>query len=389
MTTLEHSTAQQDEVDSMSAIFMDEFSLLSDGDPVFYSILLRAEYEDDTARESSSLLPADLALTIKYTPNYPDTLPIFGVGYTRTHASLHPIQERAIVKIAEDTAQTELGMPSIYQAVHAVKAFLEQGGLAQAGIALLSDDCLAHILQYLVTKKDDIDDVLLALPIFEQPAKMNVVWKQLCQCRWKDKWGYKQRWKNALEHSQQQHYNEAYWIEAYNKEEEDSSGRSLTCDELSALTFDMRQWFDFNLFRNQPDNMRDVLPSGLKNSLARDVVFASTGDIISERRSLRTYIWKSFRDAADIVQIRLPRMNSSIENFTFHRLENWGWELRGSDYVCRAVDDDGDIDKLWTDFTSCIVVQDKPEWVESHRAPYPYNYREVPNDEDLKMMLDW
>ena len=33
-------------------------------------------------------------------------------------------------------------------------------------------------------------------------------------------------------------------------------------------------------------------------------------------------------------------------------------------------------------------MQDKPEWVEQRRSPYPYYFREVPEDEDCKM-LPW
>lgn len=84
-----------------------------------------------------------------------------------------------------------------------MKEFLEGGGLSQAGLSLLSDDCLANILSYLATSKDEMDEICLALPIFaDNAAKTNIVWKQLCKLRWKEKWGFKKRWERSLQNFQ-------------------------------------------------------------------------------------------------------------------------------------------------------------------------------------------
>ncbi|KAL9179631.1 hypothetical protein ACHAXT_008921 [Thalassiosira profunda] len=61
----------------------------------------------------------------------------------------------------------------------AANEFIENGGLAQAGISMLSDDCLALILSYVVISKEDIAAVCAALPFFEAASKTNIVWKQL------------------------------------------------------------------------------------------------------------------------------------------------------------------------------------------------------------------
>jgi len=187
-------------------------------------------------------------------------------------------------------------------------------------------------------------------------------------------------------------------MEAYREEEKDAERSSLTRDDLYALTFDYRQWFSFGAFRNQPDNMRDVLPTGLRVSLARDVAFSTGGTIVSERDWLRRLAWEA--DANDgagsggaamvaAVKLKVAASGSSVEHLIVRRTRNWGWELRGADYVFRALDDDGDIEQIWEDLTMNIVVQERPKWVDAHRGPYPYDFREIPDDEDCKTMLDW
>ena len=404
--------AQKDEQDSMEAIFADDFSLLGQ-EPISYSIRLRPDLGaccdrlgissvDDVGAESSSTSsylspPDDLALVVTYPRDYPDAdTPIFSLAYDKSNGRmvLHDVQERALLKTASNTAQAELGMPSVYSCVHAVQNFLEKGGLDQAGVALLPDDCLAHILAYRASAKEDVDSLCTALPIFEGASKSNVVWRQLCRIRWEGKWGFEKRWEQALAKFQetQQNNNEQYWMEAYQKEELDSKRMSLPIEELCCLTFDFRQWFSFARFRNQQENMRDVLPTGLRESFAQ-AVFDRNGTISSERDWLRSrLVWKSNNDKS-ISQIRLKveSSGSSVEHFTVRRTNDWGWELWGGDYILRAVDrdNDEDLEKLWLDMTSNIIVDERPEWIQANRGPYPYNFREIPDDEDCKLMLDW
>eukprot|EP00571_Detonula_confervacea_P015978 CAMPEP_0172306770 /NCGR_PEP_ID=MMETSP1058-20130122/7772_1 /TAXON_ID=83371 /ORGANISM="Detonula confervacea, Strain CCMP 353" /LENGTH=397 /DNA_ID=CAMNT_0013018755 /DNA_START=62 /DNA_END=1255 /DNA_ORIENTATION=+ len=388
LATEEHANAQRDEIAAMTAIFLDDFTLLSH-DPISYSIQLRPDFGAIDQLEDGALRPPDdLALTVTYHPNYPDSTPIFGLVYDKNKVSLHHVQERALLRTVTTTAQAEIGMPSAYSCINAAQEFLEHGGLAQASVALLSDDCLAHILAYLATSKEEIDEVRVALPIFGTASKTNAVWKQLCRLRWREKWGFAKRWERALENFQTQ-YNQHFWMQSYHNEEEAAKMNFLTRDELSTMTFDYRQWFSFTLFHNQPQNMRDVLPTGLRDSLAKDVVFSSTGAMFSQRDWFRRLAWKSNNDDGAITQVslKLTSNGSLVEIFTVYRLLNWGWEIRGSDSILRAVDEEGDTN-LWKDYTTQIVVQDKPEWVEQHRSSYPYYFREIPDDEDCKA-LDW
>ena len=396
--------AQQDEMESMAAIFAEDFTLCSQ-EPMSYSIRLRkaelnefgasaafVEEHNYTVADASLRPPDDLKLKVTYSPTYPDSsIPIFDVVYDKTKITLHDVQEEAILKTVTSVAHSELGMPCVYSCICAAKEFLDSGGLSQAGLALLSDDCLANILSYVATSKDELDEICIALPIFaENAAKTNLLWKQLCKFRWRDKWGYEKRWERALQSFDVQS-DEHYWMQTYHNEEEDAKRNHLTPNELHEMTFDYRMWFSFRLLRRQPGNMRDVLPTALRKTVASDLVFGEMGNVRTDTPSFSDLIWKSDNDEI-ISQITIEGFgNRKCYPLTVARLPNWGWELRGDCFLIRAVDKEDDtVEKLWQDLTSKIIVQEKPEWIKETRngGQYPYNYREIPDDEDCKM-LPW
>ena len=393
---------QQDEMESMAAIFAEDFHLCSQ-EPISYSIHLKKAYEQYEFGASAAFVeehklmdeyrslryPDDLKLKVTYPPTYPDSsVPIFDIVYDKMKITLHDVQEEAILKTVRTIAYAELGMPCVYSCICAAKEFLDGGGLSQAGLALLSDDCLANVLAYLATSKDELDEICLALPIFtENAAKTNLLWKQLCKFRWKDKWGYEERWERALQSFEVQP-DEHYWMQKYHIEEEDAKRNHLTLNELYAMKFDMRLWFSFSLLRRQPQNMRDVMPTGLRQTVASNLVLTKTGDVTP----IRHFTW-THDDAEVITQITIKSLGDrKCYPLTVTRLPNWGWELRGTGYVCRAVDKDKaeDIDEIWEDLISTIIIQQKPDWVSLTRrgGQYPYSYREIPDDEDCKM-LPW
>lgn len=389
-------TAQQDEMKSMAAIFADDFASISQ---TSFSIKLCTSDEfgrDNIGRmQSLDILnrpPEDLALVVRYPPDYPDSsIPIFELSYDTSQYTLHELQIREIIKVVSDVATTEIDMPCVYSCVNAAKEFLISGGLSQAGLALLPDDSLTNILTYVATSKEVIDDVSLALPVFDNAAKNNDVWKHLCNIKWIEKWGFEDRWRRALELYEEQPH-EHYWMQRYEFEEEDAKRQYLTRDELCSMKFDRRIWFDAVSFRNQPDNMRDVMPTGLKRFLARDLVFSDNGDICSASSSSfnNWFIWQLLNEDTEgkITCIGLKHPNvDKIDKILISRMTNWGWEMRSSVGIWRAVDEKWDMEKPWEDLISNIIVQEKPEWIkDTRRAPYPYSFREIPDDEDCKML---
>ena len=136
--------------------------------------------------------------------------------------SLHDVQEQALMEAVTPADQAEVGMPSVYSCIYAACEFLENWGFGQAGISLLSDDCLAHILSFLATSRETIDEIIcVALPIFEAASKNEYSLEAAVLTRLGRKMGYIQKqWRHALSDSKKQ-YNQHFWMQAYNEEEED------------------------------------------------------------------------------------------------------------------------------------------------------------------------
>jgi len=386
---------QKEEMESMAAIFADDFTLLSSQEPISYSIHLKPDEFNNNNDTSFIRLPDELRLIVSYPSTYPDIdIPTFDILYDTTNITLHEIQVRAILKTVTTVARENLdvGMPCVYSCVQAAKEFLSSGGLDQAGLALLSDDNLACILSYLATTKEDIDEICTALPIVENTAKQNIVWKQLCQRRWKDKWGYKKRWERALENFNTDP-DEHYWMNAYNNEEQDAKRIYLPRDELCSLMFDWRKWFE-----RTPQN--GLLLTGLRRSL-RLSVFCESGGLRTYRHqdgviTESDWYWKTEDENIAYFTLETRRANAT-PSIDIHvlRLQNWGWEMRSKYFICRAIDEKGNVDEslgnldeLWEDLLANIIIQKKPEWVDTSRSQFEVHHREVPNDEDCKA-LEW
>ncbi|KAL3800213.1 hypothetical protein ACHAW5_001807 [Stephanodiscus triporus] len=394
----EYLIAQQDECSAMSVIFDEDFALLC-RDPISYSIALKRPSEGGVGVGVGC---DHLALAVSYHPAYPDVAPTFRLVVRddvrcATHPRpLHPVQERAVLDAAYG-AIARTGEPCVYGCVIAAQDFLDGGGLDGAGLALLSDDCLARVLTYLVATVRDVEIVCAALPVFRAASTTNAVWRPLCRRRWRGKWGFRGRWKRTTRDFRR-HDDRHYWMRAYEVEEADATRTAISRDELSSMTFDCRPWFSLRLLRNQPDNMRDVLPTGLRESVG-DVVFSKTGEVSANQLVFNESTWEGSNYISgddDGAITRLDWFTGGFiggGNYSVHRTANWGWELQGFSFVLRAVDDDVDgrgnhRDELWGDLTRSIIVQERPQWVRPGRY-HDYNYREIPDDEDYKSMLGW
>ena len=152
----------------MSVIFDEDFVLLS-WKPASYTIALHPEGSENFDQ---------LLLAVSYPPTYPDVAPTLTL-LSNGQQTLHPVQERAVLNAAYDVFTTP-GTPCVYGCVIAVLEFLNSGGLVQAGIAMLSDDCLARILSYLSTTVQDVENVCKAMPILREASTTNSVWRPLC-----------------------------------------------------------------------------------------------------------------------------------------------------------------------------------------------------------------
>ena len=84
---------------------------------------------------------------------------------------------------------------------------------------------------------------------------------------------------------------ERFWMKLYEAEERTARQTTIRAKELSHMKFDLRQRFSLRDFRNQPNNMRDLLPTGLWRSISRDVVFAEGGEMRSSQSWASTRKW--------------------------------------------------------------------------------------------------
>eukprot|EP00804_Cyclotella_cryptica_P020155 CCRYP_014918-RA/>CCRYP_014918-RA protein AED:0.02 eAED:0.02 QI:35/1/1/1/1/1/2/256/419 len=399
---------QRDESDSISAIFSEDFTMYSEIPSISYSINLRSAQLDDDNETENEFWPRDkgLALKVEYPSNYPEELPIFSVIYSQPKARLHKVQERALLNHLNSVAASEKGMPCILSCFYAARDFFDHLGLVLAGLSMLSDDCLACVLSYLASSKEDVDCVVTALPLFQGVYKTDIVWKELCCSRWKEKWGFRRRWEKALRdfHLQQQQQLETnqskyrnqsrsnsskrnsshqpyFWFDRYDFEERDSLRATITIDELCQCPYERRRWFG----HSDPLNirsMRNLLPTGL-TSPGNNCQFTFSGNILGYSHNNVTYSLDNSNPNIVIVS----SMNAR-EHLVVHRTSTWGWQMQNDDFVLRSVVEEGgkfaSPDQLWKDLTSIIVLQERPPDIQSRIM-----WREIPEDEDLKYFLSW
>jgi hypothetical protein len=85
--------------------------------------------------------------------------------------------------------------------------------------------------------------------------------------------------------------NQHYWMRAYEVEEADATRTAISRDELLLMTFNCHPWFLLRLLCNQPNNMRNVLPMGLRESI-NNVVFATTGVVPAKQCRFKEPMWR-------------------------------------------------------------------------------------------------
>lgn len=205
--------------------------------------------------------------------------------------------------------------------------------------------------------------------------------------------GFRRRWNIALDDFEQNvnqsnntknannSHRHFFWFSRYNFEENDSTRRAITRDELCLGPFEQRRWFS----HNDPLNVRsaqDVLPTGL-NQPGLDCQFTLSGDFLGYSDMEVKY---SFHRTNPTIVV-LSSMGSS-DSLNLLRTPNWGWQLNNNDFVMRQMDEVGDMfascDLLWKDMTSNLVMEERPPGVNSR-----FNWREIPNDEELQFSLPW
>jgi ribosome-binding ATPase len=126
--------AQQDEVEALSAIFPDEFELLSVkvGDqyitPIQYQIKL-------IPSEEGIWPPHELALHVTYPPNYPsNSMPHIRFMHKNNMMEFGSSSMEECLNMIREAALAELGMPSVLSCVYAAREFFESGKMERVTV---------------------------------------------------------------------------------------------------------------------------------------------------------------------------------------------------------------------------------------------------------------
>lgn len=108
---------QKDEMESLQAIFMDEFIVLND-DPITYELIILAEPEDSSLENGIKT-----RLRVEYTKNYPNEAPLITphINYPLITKDLEKINE-----IIKTSTSSLIGMPMLFEISDKIKEYLQQ-----------------------------------------------------------------------------------------------------------------------------------------------------------------------------------------------------------------------------------------------------------------------
>ena len=258
---------------------------------------------------------------------------------------------------------------------------------------------LVRVLVFLVDTPDGVDEATSQHPPFRSVNRANELWERLCRSRWKNKFGYKERYNSAKKLFDSSSLSSTappeFWYQQYYKAEADAKRNAITVEEITSVTFSCRSWFDPLI---KPPNWKKrhrVWMSGLRYSVSNQIKFSqpasstpNSGWVTGHPGGVIDWYWQS---NGSIINIESPRP-SKFRTLHVRRLPNWGWELASDVIVLRAVDqaEANAIDALWHDYTSILIDQPMPRDVElSIGSRHRDRWREIPNIPELMSRLPW
>lgn len=136
----ETAQTQVDEVEALTAMFPDEFTLLSqvssgdDGNNVYEHPIV---YRIDLPASEEGVWPTlPIAVKIQYPYNYPqDALPTFKLIHDNNVMQFSTTQAAACLSAMEEACRAEEGMPCVLSCVYAARDYFESGALDTATTA--------------------------------------------------------------------------------------------------------------------------------------------------------------------------------------------------------------------------------------------------------------
>ena len=152
-----------------------------------------------------------------------------------------------------------------------------------------------------------------------------------------------------------------------------------------------------SLFVSSREKVKGIYSSGLDgHSLSDNIKFEADGTVTGLPRKYDEQAFFEMDKMGSFINLGMPIKLGTHRSWTLyiHRRPDWGWELRSQMYVMRSLshDNTGDkdfIDKLWSDYSSNLVVEYRKKGVICARGKKKYTRREVPDVRGLMEFLLW
>ena len=197
------------------------------------------------------------------------------------------------------------------------------------------------------------------------------VWKCICKLRWKNKVDFASRMAKAESEAEGEMksaiagINGNYWHSKFVSEELDAARTTITPSELHSTTFTVRLWFRAPSYPPNIKKVKGIYSSGLDgHSLSDNVRFETDGTVTGLPRKYDEQAFFEMDNMGSFINLGMPIKLGTHRSWTLyiHRRPDWGCELRSQTYVMRSlsgdrVDNEDDIDKLWSDYASNLVVE--------------------------------
>ena len=221
---------------------------------------------------------------------------------------------------------------------------------------------------------------------FRAAALDNIIWREMCDQKWKTKFGYQFRMERAKKDveeyvgddsefdllvssssSEIRPYPTAtsddidcpkagFWYHRYWKELKMSTVKRITLSDLREWQWSACLWF----VPPKDDDEPTVLQSGMWEAFGSGLQFledntVSGGDQVPPYR---------IEQSGSVVNTAIDGdYHSPTWAFHVHRLSNWGWELRSQCLVLRPYQRENELEELWVDYQDELIHQDKEDGV--------------------------
>ena len=212
----------------------------------------------------------------------------------------------------------------------------------------------------------------------------DVAWKRMCMARWRSKVDYASRLAKAEAEAEAEGEKDtintlvkgSYWHRKFFAEERSAAKTTITLEELCNIEqLSLRLWFRARSYPSTVTKPKGVFPSGLDgNSVSDAVRFLPSGKVEGLPKELNSMSFFEMNDVGSIISLgrKLKLGNHPVHTMCVRRRPDWGWQFLSNQFIMRPVYADAggsdNMDKLWSDFVSKLVVEVREEGVACTRS---------------------